>query len=352
MLLPDGSMFRTLVVSLALTLSLDADAQIFVRSIGPSSTSYLGGVEVTLHGEGLRHLCPDPCPLENALVRFGDKLAQVVSMTDTEAVVIAPPHRPGSVDVLVASKAFGGGVLLASAFSYYADSSSFPRGAILIPILSTADTPGAYGSLWRTTLAIYDREHGAIHLDPAYLPGPSDPNPSRFAYLGEDAEDVAVGLRVQDISRAGETFGTEIPIVRETDLRIDELTLDNVPTDARFRVALRIYMVNGMWGTGFVSQPFRVRVFRSGSSELLSERVVDVRTPYAKDITNPREPLYPAIYQEHDFVGSYLPTSSAELVRIEIDPDTTDEANPIPLYWAFVSVTHRDTQHVTVISPQ
>jgi hypothetical protein len=344
-------MLRTILFPLALLLSLNAAAQPFVHSITPSSTAYSGGVQVTLRGEGLRHLCPSPCPAENSLVTFGGKEAQIVSISDTEAVVIAPPHRPGSVDVLVASRASGGGVLLPSAFSYYSDASSFGRGAFLIPILSTGDTPGAYGSLWRTTLSIYHRERGAIHLDPKYLPPPGDPNPSRFAYLGDDADEVAIHLRVQDVSRAAETYGVEIPVVRETDLRIEELMLDNVPTDPRFRVALRIYMVNGMWGTGFASQPFRVRVFRASSEELMSEEVVNVSTPYATNIHIHEEPLYPAIHQNHDFVGSHPAIAAAERVRIEIDPIGQVEGNPVPLYWAFATVTHRETQHVTIVSP-
>lgn len=343
-------MIRALVVSLLLFASTDAFGQIMLRSITPSSGPYSGGFHVTLRGENLRHLCPAPCPPENTFVLFGRNEVPIVSISDTEAVVIAPPHRPGSVDVLIGSRAAGAGVLLNRAFSYYSDVMSFPPGTLLLPVISTGDTPGANGSVWRTILSIWDPEEGAIQLDPTWLPGPGDPNPSRFASI-EESDDLAVHLRVQDISRNGETYGTAIPIVRDIDLRIERLMLDRVPTDARFRVALRIYMVNGMYGTGFVAQPFRVRVFRAGTNELLLEDTADVRTPYGTDILNPRAPLYPAIHQNHDFIATHPELFAAEQVRIEIDPGTRASENPVPLYWAFVTVTHRETQHVTVIAP-
>ena len=343
-------MLRTVLVAL-LFASTPLTADVFLRSIQPSS-SWQGGQRVTLRGENLLQLCPSPCPKENSFVLFGDKEGEIVSITDTEAVVIAPPHRPGAVSVYLGSKAAGSAGVLPSGFYYYSETDTFGPGSFLIPFISTGDTPGAYGSLWRTTLTVWHSDLGEVQLNPKFLPGPGDANPSRFLrFSAEGAERVAVHLRIQDVSRQGETYGVEIPVVRETDLRIEHLMLDQVPTDARFRVALRIYMVNGMWSTGSISLPFHVRVFRAGTNEQLTEYEVDVRTPYATDITG-SEPLYPAIHQDHDFVGSHPAVTAADRVRIEIDPDAKSAINPVPLYWAFASVTHRDTQHVTIISPQ
>jgi hypothetical protein len=343
-------MLRTALLVL-LFASFPLTAQPFLRSIQPSSSTQQGD-RVTLRGEGLLHLCPSPCPKENSYVLFGEKEGQIVSITDTEAVVIAPPHRPGAVSVYLGSRAAGSAGVLPSGFYYYSEPDTFGPGSFLIPFFSTGDTPGAYGSLWRTTLTVWHRDLGEVQLNPKFLPRPGDANPSRFLrFSAEGAERVAVQLRIQDVSRQGETYGVEIPVVRETDLRIEHLMLDQVPTDARFRVALRIYMVNGMFSTGSASQQFRVRVFRAGTNEQLAEYEVDVRTPYPSDITIP-EPLYPAIHQDHDFVGSHPAVTAANRVRIEIDPGARFPNNPVPLYWAFVSVTHRDTQHVTIISPQ
>ena len=125
-----------------------------------------------------------------------------------------------------------------------------------------------------------------------------------------------------------------------------------VAADQRFRVALRVYMVNGMRDTGSVSMPFRVRIFPGATETPVVEDVVAVATPYATDLKFPPEPLYPAIYQNHDLVLSYPILGSYDRVRVEVEPVGLLPGGRVPLFWAFASVAHKETQHVTVISPQ
>jgi hypothetical protein len=83
------------------------------------------------------------------------------------------------------------------------------------------------------------------------------------------------------------------------------------------------------------------------------EDVVAVATPYGTDLKFPPEPLYPAIYQNYDLVLSYPILASYERVRVEVEPvGLLPLTGRVPLFWAFASVAHKETQHVTVISPQ
>ena len=330
------------------------EAQLLVQ---PQSSEARGGVNVTLRGSGFRRLCdPGACAPGTFQAFFGDTPAKIVSISDDEIVLVAPPHRPGRTTIIVFRPGFT--VAIYRYFEYGADD-EFSTGTVLLPLVWSGETPGAYGSRWKSYFTIYDREKGQLAFESAFMPKPGDPNPSRFfnvAGLLQSSSDfterATMQLRIQELSRQGETFGVEIPIVRDTDLHVERVTLADIPTDQRFRVALRVYMVNGMRDTGSVSMPFRVRIFPGATETPVVEDVVAVATPYATDLKFPPEPLYPAIYQNHDLVLSYPILGSSDRVRVEIEPVGLLPGGRVPLFWAFASVAHKETQHVTVISPQ
>jgi hypothetical protein len=287
----------TLFVCLALVAPLEAQLQVVVQ---PQSAEATGGVNVTLRGSGFLRSCdPAACPPDAFHAFFGDTPARIVSVRDDEIVLVAPPHRPGRTTILVDRPGFF--VALYPYFEYEADLNAFRTGTVLLPLVWSGETSGAYGSRWKSYFTIYDREKGQLAFESAFLPKPGDPNPSRFfsvAGLLQSSSDfterATMHLRIQELSRQGETFGVEIPIVRDTDLHIERVTLADIPTDQRFRVALRVYMVNGMRDTGSVSMPFRVRIFAGATETAVVEDVVAVATPYATDLKFPPEPLYPA----------------------------------------------------------
>src|SRR5437867_2187990 len=111
---------------------------------------------------------------------------------------------------------------------------------ILLPIAGTGATPGAYGSLWMNDFWIFNGASAfAIFADTTncqVAPSPcidtwdvpanaqsrgdflalnGDP-PGLLLYLDKRTSTTAtINLRVQNMSREAETWGTELPLVRE-----------------------------------------------------------------------------------------------------------------------------------------
>jgi hypothetical protein len=231
---------------------------------------------------------------------------------------------------------------------------------MLLPIV-VRDAPGAFGSVWSSTLVIHNRSAHELRYYPGaysdcgfgvcpippilrYLrPGavaeadlmtfPDNQPPAIFLYVDKLAElDAGFALRVRDLSRQLNTFGTEIPVVRESDLLTGAISLPLAPLTGAFRQTIRIY--------DFDSQPsvsFRLRVVDENGAPI--SEIILATTSHQRD---PQlEPGYVQLsVEDHAFA-----------------PDTTPKALEItPLapvrYWAMVSVTHNETQHVTTVTPQ
>jgi hypothetical protein len=129
---------------------------------------------------------------------------------------------------------------------------------------------------------------------------------------------------VYDQSRTTQSFGTEIPIVRERQFTNGStvLTLLNVPTDARFRNTLRIY------GTAAAQVVVRV------SAPTISPVDSPVTLNAGENVFKPAAATF-----------SSFPTGVG-LVTVTITV-------PVQAHvWAFVSVTNNDTQQITTITPQ
>lgn len=239
---------------------------------------------------------------------------------------------------------------------------------ILIP-LTPERIAGAFGSEWRTDIAVTNLSDtpvgvygytGECSVEPCSAPPPIPPHATVFIYsmlrppVGQGgylfvdrgrSRDVAITLRSRDVSRGHETWGTVVPVARATDLREGRFGFTDMPTGNNFRVTLRVYDVNAQ-------TPARARI-----------RVYGVDP--ARDsprTTNPDPLLF-----EREIVFSQQPTSTHELfhpnyaeialssepalagsprMRIEVEPLTGERE-----YWGFVTVTHNETQHVTVLQP-
>lgn len=241
--------------------------------------------------------------------------------------------------------------ILAS-FTAYADTT---YETVLVPIVLAQPAPGAYGSLWTSALHVF-ADGADLHFKqfdvclacaPEYVvPAnttatldiglvPAVPS-GRLIYLARDATTRAVfELRVSDLSRQSLTWGTELPVVREPSFRTDHVTLIAVPTDARFRVALRVYDVD--------AQPnsiFRVDMFDEAAGNLLQTAQFGV-TPSPE----PTSGRIPSTLELTDLRAMFPVITSAETVRVVVTPVNVSR------FWAFVSVTNNETQHVTTITP-
>lgn len=316
-----------------------------VMQIFPNVTP--GGDDVTIIGAGIAPVCAvAPCPAPAVL--FGDAPATVIQQISTNQIVVrAPAHAPGTVDVTLS--VFGQTFRAIAAFHYFAfddghDAAFFEP--VLFPVM--VQGPGAFGSQWSTEVllrndndytfpvsSIFDRHLPLFHdgRPPAHFTSEVVTNlPDGYLlYIPRQASPrVFFSTLVRDLSRQAEALGTEMPVVRETDFFDRTFTLLNVPTDARYRVALRLYRIDDR-------SMLRIRVRQMSSEETA---LVD------EDIE-----LSPAgshrIAYIGDLVARYPQLAGKGPLRIDVDTSVASPAS-----WGFVSVTNNATQHVTVISPQ
>ncbi len=235
---------------------------------------------------------------------------------------------------------------------------------ILLPML-TNDTPGAFGSVWSTSFSILNRGTSPLLVQGA---GPSQPPlgialptqedleipPNRtMAYVPNTpvlitrgssakllhvddarADDLEVNLRIQDTSRQSSSFGTQIPTIRASAAATKPIDLFLVPTVDSFRSLLRIYDFDAAPGHAVL-----VRIYNPSSTlnnpasdAVVFETTLEFQVP--SDTFN-----YPG-YAQMTIPSAVIP------VRIEVIPLTEGLR-----FWAFLSVTNNESQHVTLVTP-
>jgi len=179
-----------------------------------------------------------------------------------------------------------------------------------------------------------------------------------FVYVGAaGAGKVTFNLRVQDTSRQAQTWGTTIPVVREKDVYTSTLHLLDVPVDSHFRSALRIYDFDA----DDAPKQVRVRIYDLCGpffTPIPAECPTAPRVDTFLTLTGGAVPQYPSSVMVADILTAFpdlanvkaipLPfgDSRPAAVRVDIDP-----ISPNLRFWAFVSATNNDTQHVTTILP-
>lgn len=240
--------------------------------------------------------------------------------------------------------------------------SQYPFERLLAPIFLSEPLAGAYGSIWTTRLvgrnesdAVVDvgvgNPIGTCPQPPCGIrPGRSfsltsgfqrvDPNGGAFVYVGSPGIGrVIFSLRVQDTSRQSQTYGTSLPVLRASDMYTTTLQLLEVPTDRRFRVALRVYDYD-LPADHFA----RLRIF-DATNDFNSIPFVDTVLHLQSPDFNSYEAV-PGTAVFTDLVSAFPQLASVSLVRIQIEPVSADMR-----FWAFASVTNNETQHVTTIVP-
>ncbi len=319
------------------------------RVVGPG----LGSCEVGFPGtcpiviiNRVAHLVFGAVPPDTLLVRLPPYRARPV------------PFPPGPHDVLVHER--NGETIHMPAALFQMDLAT-PDPAFFEPVLFPIaySGPGALGSRWQTEIAFRNDNDEPLSTFESWFdvfpPAVNSVNDRRppartngvittftepagfIAHLPRrEAPDVWFGTLIRDLSRQAEALGTEIPVVRERDLFDRPFQLLNVPTDPRFRVALRLYDLE----TELAPRAITVRFMSMTSDDVIATKEVALQKTIG-----PR-PAYAAI---GDLVGAYPELAGKGPLRIEIDPDVIPGQRTM---WAMVSVTNNETQHVTVISPQ
>ena len=236
---------------------------------------------------------------------------------------------------------------------------------VLVPVRTFSPVPGAHGSLWNSSLLVRSNSsetimlHGLVrNFGPPSVavppmatlvaePGGRDYQPGAILRVERDhAKDLSFSLRVQDISRQAQTWGTEIPVVRETELDGRPLVLLGVPMADRFRTTLRIYDIASQQEAIvrlriYGIRPTDIEVSHAIPDELLREINVSLAAPAPGNAESTPG------YAEIPDLASLLPAHDYDLLALEVTRIT-----PGILPWAFVAVVNNETQHLTLLTPQ
>lgn len=232
----------------------------------------------------------------------------------------------------------------------------------LLPVTAT-NIPGANGSLWKTDLTALIRSDMPIEVTPSPcdavpvlciglpLNTPfdardliSDPNApgGQFVYVRNvHADTIRFNMRVYDQSRATETAGAEIPIVRDDDFTTGTITLLGIPSAPQYRHTLRVYDADAREGTRVL---IRVWAGDETTPRAAAARTLE-RPPIDRRVTSALLPLHP----------SYLQLDLRELVSAPVDGLMRIDVEPLDpgmRIWSFISIINNDTHHVTTVSPQ
>jgi hypothetical protein len=298
---------------------------------------------------------PPLCPANDCVVRVGGTLVDTQRDSNGNLWITAPPHAAGFAEVTITN---GAVTRTLPTPLYYFDRDEAPSEAfferILFPVL--VNTPGGHGSQWRSEAVIANPGPWFIETFNNIRPiaCPTTPCGERFSpgeyakFSGtdfphgvallvprNDAAAMSFGLRVRDVSRVAESFGSEIPVVRESEMSIGStLTLLDVPVDPRYRTKVRIYGLNIRANH---SVEGRLTTLRTGVEGSRNTTRFTMNTQCA-DYTCSISPAYAEVD---------LPTGEqGQRVNVYVDVDA-----PGSLTWAFASVTNNVTQQVTIVAP-
>ncbi|HJW96053.1 MAG TPA: IPT/TIG domain-containing protein [Thermoanaerobaculia bacterium] len=323
------------LAALALTIAAaSAFAEPAIFTITPASGLTAGGDYVHIHGTDLLPPpvpCTPPCAL---VVKFGGLDANVVSDTSDEIVVRTPAHAAGSVDVQIA-QATKATITLANGFRYD-DVNPSDNIRFLAPIVISAS--GANGSSWVSELSVTNASSEPLTIaatnigaqNSASIALPNANTGAFFTIPRAVAHEVTATLRVHDTTRDADSWGTDIPVVPETQFR-PTVVLPHVPNDPRFRTLLRVYGYNTFFANG-------VAVIRDDlTGQVLSTQPFTLRSDSAN---------VPAYAQ--------LPIAVTTPSRVRIDVRAQLPGAPLQppvAIWAFVAITNNTTQQVTTITP-
>lgn len=288
----------------------------------------------------------DQADCSDVTVRVDGQPVAITVASDGAIVFTAPDHEDGLADVTVQKADF---VMLSPGALYY-HSHVRDRGVsepILFPVLFSAD--GAFGSKWRTEATVSNPAPWTVYADytlhnigpciqdcdPPFEPKSIErfhdgyPRGTVMFAPRSEAGQLALSLRIRDISREEQGYGTEVPVVREHDfIHGENIHLLDVPLDPRYRVKVRIYMIEPVLppalggsvrlrrGNAVLSVPFTFSENKDGL----------VIQPYYAEVDLPQGSI-----GERSNVEVFMPL------------DATG--------WAFATVTNNETQQVTIVAP-
>jgi hypothetical protein len=146
------------------------------------------------------------------------------------------------------------------------------------------------------------------------------------------SRDVTFNLRIRDQNRGLDDIGTDIPVVREGEMRTGKTSLINIPIQPNGRIDLRIYSAVP------VTAEYVVRMYAEPTGDLLSERT------YSRVM--PTDPPSPARVPVTVNASSIFRGWVIDRVRVEVEPKS---AWP---YYPLLTITNNRNNQLTVVTPQ
>jgi hypothetical protein len=216
---------------------------------------------------------------------------------------------------------------------------------VLIPVIY--DGPGQNGTMWSTDVWVMN----GANYDIAFMRGPvpqlereqltridaAAPNGYVLYPLENTLDDLAINVLVRDLSRQSEALGTELPAVREREFRSRRILLMNVPSDPKYRLTLRVYAFDRLQLVDWLNY----WLFDLETGEQVAFDTLTLNPP--ADETTPWHATIDLTAKHPNVVNHGRP------MRLNVSPV---RENPASRFWAFLTVTNNETQHVTAITPQ
>jgi len=344
----------TLAVLLTLSSTMLFGQQ--TLTLSPTSGQAAGGTTIFINGS--LGSCPIVPPCSGPTVRFGS--APAIASTDIrgdQVSVVTPAHAPGVVDVTITNRA-GQTIVLPGAFTFLEGGNPVAGWERILMPVAVKQVAGNFGSLWTTDISVLNSGTTPVRVELCiveacdYTPSPTAPlaagvartldfrnvfdEPATILWVrSSEIEQLRFAARFRDLSRQSESFGTELPVVRESDLTSGPLHLLDIPNDRNFRVNLRVYDIDDR-----SDNPVEIRLFAMNGEETLF---------YGAPMKLRRSKDQPGEFYGFAAISldQILSTSRFPFFRVEVRA-----ANPATRLWGFATVTNNSTQQVTVISPQ
>jgi len=360
----------TLVRSLVLTILLCLSATAFaltptITSIQPNVLPTSGGRIGIVTGGWSPLDCATICNFD---IVIGGQAVPRTSMYGwgQEITITVPPHPAGYAD-LELRHPYGEPAVKKNAILFVDDAD---METVLLPAGGSSQqaTPGAFGSLWRTsTLAVNDSDQ-TLRIDvPRFNPFVPATALAQFVYLEPHATydlplfapypvlvriprafagQVAFQTRVFDESRATLNFGTHVPSVREQEFHRSRVAIAGVPTADPFRATLRIYSPDRnprAFHVTLLTQPEQAALPGGGPPVQRGTVIMELQASTQFPDSN-----WASLPYTVPFSQMQLPAAGSAPVQAVIEPVDDGDAP----FWAFVSITNNETQHVTVLTPR
>lgn len=236
---------------------------------------------------------------------------------------------------------------------------------VLIPIAFRGSHPSTYGAIWETELVVHNTSDEAVRFYPrvcgdipcpelefrphtswlnppiSYMEPSSLGPPGRFLLLERSGADrVAISLHLKETTRS-HSFGTEMPVVRESDALTGTVELLNIPTDVSYRQTLRIYDFDARPVARFHVRVYGMHLDGGTPEELLHEFVAETSGSARGD----QGPIWAGYFVQDRLTDLFPLLRTVDRLRIEVEPIDGGR------FWVFVSVTDPVTYGVTIFSP-